>query len=517
MNMQKPLLVLDNITLKVQECRYFEGTNWRINDDEQWALIGRMGAGKSLLASALCRRIAIVQGQILFFFDENRDGRSYLHRGEIALVSADTQRELLQRYAGYHQARWQSTEGEDVPTVAKMLSRQHTERISPYEMTFSSISDSVYESRRAQTVESLRIGHLLDRKILHLSNGEARKVLLARALIQSPRLLILDDPFGGLDEESRRTLAMMLADILARGQQRLLLATSRPEEIPDGITHVLGVEQHRIAIQGPKATVLEAPFTQQVFNADPQAVQDASQFSTRHWETSPPGATLVALDHVNIRYHEVTILHDVTWTMKQGEHWAIRGPNGAGKSTLLSLILGDNPQAYANDITLFGRRRGSGESIWDIKRHIGWVAPELHIFYQDSSTCEMVVRSGFFDSIGVYREVASEQARQAAGWMQTLGIESLGCQPFHAVSIGEQRLILLARALVKQPELLILDEPCQGLDVSHRSQLIGMLNTLCQQTPVSLLYVTHHQDELPGAITHVLELEQGRIRACNVL
>jgi molybdate transport system ATP-binding protein len=335
---------------------------------------------------------------------------------------------------------------------------------------------------------------------------------LARALMQSPKLLILDDPFGGLDDGSRKTLAQVLAAILKAGQQRLLLVTPRQEEIPDGITHVLGVAEQRVALQGTKAKVLGAAFAQRVLAAKPQAVQNNHQYPVTHWEVSAPGATFIEMQHVNVNYPGVSVLNDITWTMKQGEHWAIRGPNGAGKSSLLSLILGDNPQAYANDLKVFGRRRGSGESIWDIKRQIGWVAPELHMFYAGGGTCQMVVCSGFFDSIGVYQKVTPAQAERAADWMQALDIQALAGQSFQAISIGEQRLVLLARALVKQPWLLILDEPCQGLDVLHRTRIINILDALCQQTPVSLLYVTHHSDELPRAITHVLELEQGRVR-----
>lgn len=512
--MSKPLLIFENVTLKPNEHLAFAGTQWRINDDTQWALIGPTGAGKSLLVNTLCRRVPIVQGQILYFFDDTSKGRPYLHRGEIVVVSAEAQRELLLRHAGYHQARWQSMEGEGVPTVAELLSRQSIEYVSPYDMTHPIIDETVYATRRMQVVGLLGIRYLLDRKITYLSNGEGRKVLLARALMQSPKLLILDDPFGGLDAASRQTLERILATILEENQQRLLLVTARQEEIPAGITHVLGAAECRVVIQGTRAAVLRSTFAQQVFTSDTQLVQSTPQIlPVTNWETSPPGTPLIELQHVNIHYQGIEILHDITWTMRQGEHWAIRGPNGAGKSTLLSLILGDNPQAYANDLKLFGRQRGSGESIWETKRHIGWVAPELSIFYQSQNTCQMVVHSGFFDSIGLYRNVTKAQAQSAAAWMQAIGIESLAERPFQAVSIGEQRLVLFARALVKQPSLLVLDEPCQGLDTLHRSRITALLDALCRQTPVSLLYVTHHTDELPQAITHVLELEQGRIRA----
>jgi molybdate transport system ATP-binding protein len=511
--MRKPYLIVENVTLRTKDQLCFAGTHWCINHEEQWALIGPTGAGKSLFVNALCCRVPVVQGQILYFFDDALNGRTYLRRGEIVLISAETQREFLQQYAGYHQARWHSIEGEGAPTVAELLSGQSIEHVSPYDMTPYTIDETIYDARRTQVVELLGISYLLNRKIIHLSHGEGRKVLLARALMQSPKLLILDDPFGGLDDASRQTLARALTNILEAGQQRLLLVTPRQEEIPDGITHVLGVADLRVAMQGTKAEVLGTTFAKQVFAADSQGMQPVRQLPVTHWEAPPPGAALIELQHASVNYQGVTVLQDITWTMRQGEHWAIRGPNGAGKSTLLSLILADNPQAYANDLKLFGRQRGSGESIWDIKQRIGWVSPELNNFYQSQATCQMVVCSGFFDSIGLYHAVTSVQAQIAAAWMQALGIEALVGQSFQTVSIGEQRLVLLARALVKQPSLLILDEPCQGLDAAHRTRIINLLDSLCQQTPVSLLYVTHHRDELPQAITHVLELERGRIRA----
>jgi molybdate transport system ATP-binding protein len=290
------------------------------------------------------------------------------------------------------------------------------------------------------------------------------------------------------------------------------LVTSRPDEIPNGITHVLGIAEYQVATQGPKAAVLASAFAKGVFKVDPRLAREDLIPPAADWPVLPPDTPLIELQHVSVKYQDVTVLQDITWTMRQGEHWAIRGPNGAGKSTLLSLILADNPQAYANELKIFGQRRGSGESIWDIKRYIGWVAPEIHMYYQSQAPCQTVVCSGLFDSVGLYHNVTPAQLQVATKWMQALEIEALAERSFREVSIGEQRLVLLARALVKQPRLLILDEPCQSLDGLNRSRIIQLLDSLCQQTPVSLLYVTHHLDELPRSITHVMHLENGRMR-----
>jgi molybdate transport system ATP-binding protein len=189
----------------------------------------------------------------------------------------------------------------------------------------------------------------------------------------------------------------------------------------------------------------------------------------------------------------------------------VLGPNGAGKTTLLSLILADNPQAYANDITLFGRRRGSGESIWEIKQSIGWVAPELQLYYPKSATCLDVICSGFFDSVGLYRQCSAGQREVALSWMRRLSLSEQAETPLEQVSEGEQRRVLIARALVKGPALLVLDEPCQGLDADNRDRVLQAINWVGSRPETSMIYVTHRADELPPNITHVLRLNEGRV------
>jgi molybdate transport system ATP-binding protein len=218
---------------------------------------------------------------------------------------------------------------------------------------------------------------------------------------------------------------------------------------------------------------------------------------------------IVRMNSVNIRYGDAVILKDVNWTIRQGERWALVGANGSGKSTLLSLINGDNPQAYANDILLFDRKRGSGESIWDIKKKIGFVSPELFQYFPSSMTCIQVVESGFYDTLGLFRPSNVKLAEIARRWMKLIGVNVKESQLFRNVSASNQRLCLLARAMVKNPPLFIFDEPCQGLDAHQQVHFKQVVNTICRNSKASLIYVSHYHDELPEVIEQTLTLSKG--------
>jgi len=201
--------------------------------------------------------------------------------------------------------------------------------------------------------------------------------------------------------------------------------------------------------------------------------------------------SLIRMRNVNVHYGEKVVLKNFYWSVEQGENWKIVGPNGSGKSTLLSLICGDNLQAYANEIYLFGRRRGTGESIWDIKQKIGFVSSEFQVRYRQPVTALKVVLSGFFDSIGYYRPASVTQKERALSLMELLEITNLADLDFTRLSYGQQRLILIARAMIKSPPLLILDEPCQGLDRTNRNRVLELVDLVGQNTTTQILYVTH--------------------------
>ena len=230
-------------------------------------------------------------------------------------------------------------------------------------------------------------------------------------------------------------------------------------------------------------------------------------------EPSPCDITapeIIRFNGVTIRYGERTILRDLNWTVRRGEHWALSGKNGSGKSTLLSLVCADNPQRYACDISLFGRKHGAGESIWDIKRRIGYVSPEMHRGYKQNIPALQIVASGLKDTVGLYVRPNEAEQEQCRKWLGLLGVGHLAERRFMEMSSGEQRLVLLARAFVKEPELLILDEPLHGLDDENRRMVKALVDRYCQDPMKTLVYVTHYQEELPRCIDHFISLQEGQ-------
>ena len=363
-----------------------------------------------------------------------------------------------------------------------------------------------FAARRQDVIERLELSALLNRNVIQLSNGERRKVTLARALLKNPKLLILDTPFAGLDERFRIKFAENLENLM-HGEMRVIVVGTNRDEIPRGVTHVLSVKENRVDAQEALQAVMSFRAEREISNTQTRFL--VAKLAPRN--DNDTGRALVRLRNVTVSYNGTPVLQQVNWTVRENERWALLGPNGAGKTTLLSLILADNPQAYANDITLFGKRRGTGESIWEIKQNIGWVAPELQLYYPRGATCLDVVCSGWFDSVGLYRECSPQQRETARAWLRRFDLAVRAEAAFEQVSEGEQRLALLARALVKSPTLLVLDEPCQGLDAGNRDRVLQAIESVGNQPGTSMIYVTHRADELPQSITHVLRLNEGQV------
>ncbi len=506
MSNAKPFILLEDVSIRLGDRVLFEGLCWEMQSDQHWAVIGPNGSGKTILMRALCGSLPVVKGQIVYHFMAANGHNPACDC--IAHVTFENQATIRSEDA-FYQARWNTGISQETPSVAEFLSEQNVRRINPFQVVERS-SDPEFEVRRRDAVEQLELGNLLDRKLVALSNGERRKVAIARALLTNPRLLILDNPFVGLDERFRVKLRENLENLM-QGEMRVLLVGTSRDEIPPGITHILWVQDNRAIAQGPRTSVMDGVTSVDPHSAPRLATLPVAFASQSRAEREPSSKTLVHMENVSVSYNGTPVLRQVNWTIRENERWALIGPNGAGKTTLLSLILADNPQAYANNIALFGKLRGSGESIWEIKRNIGWVAPELQQYYPRNATCLDVVCSGWFDSVGLYQECSTHQRQVALSWLQQFGLAEHAGTELGQVSHGEQRLTLLARALVKSPTLLVLDEPCQGLDGDNRDRVVQAVDGISRRPNTSMIYVTHRADELPQSITHVLKLSEGQV------
>lgn len=480
--MEKEIIRLTNVVARLPEFRFAQPVNWIIRQGEQWAIIGPNGAGKTILANLLQRKLALKEGEIRL----NTEQPAYEAIKSIAFKDIYS---LADCKNTYYQQRWHSTETESLPTVASLLEYDpESEQIREWLSLFG-------------------IRPLLGKKLIFLSSGELRKFLIFRTLLTRPRILILDNPFIGLDAASRDVLVDLLNKLSRLHEVQTILLLSNPADIPEMVTHVLPVCHLSCLPPMSRQDFLQAEdLLQALF--PPLQPDQLPDLPTS--DSCPPSAHRITfrMEHVCIRYGEREILHDIDWEVRNGEKWSLSGPNGAGKSTLLSLIYADNPQSYANSILLFDRKRGSGESIWEIKKRIGYVSPEMHLYYQENVPALQVVGSGFFDSVGLYRKCNTEQETAALRWMEVFRIGHLQERSFLSLSSGEQRLVLLARAFVKNPDLLILDEPLHGLDICHKQLAATVIGKFCSQPGKTLIYVTHYPKELPACINRHFRLER---------
>lgn len=474
--MSKIIAHICHVVTRLPELRFDEPVEWTINEEEQWAVIGPNGGGKTLLADILQKKFAFKDGDVLY----GVEGKVHDIIKSIAFKDIYS---LADCKNSYYQQRWHATETDDIPTV---------------EETLTGLPDF------HEIFRYFKIEELLPKKIIYLSSGELRKFLIIRTLLYRPRILILDNPFIGLDAPSRSILVEMLEQLSKRNGVQVILLLSNPADIPEMITNVLPVSgKHCHAAMSKTDFLNDKNLINHLFPTqsegnvslpvDPQKQPSVHDITFR-------------MENIRIKYGQRTILEDLNWEVRNGEKWALFGPNGSGKSTLLSLIYADNPQAYANTIYLFDKKRGSGESIWDIKKRIGYVSPEMHLYYMENVPTLNIVGSGYFDSIGLFRKCNEEQNRGALLWMRLFGIDHLKDRPFLTLSSGEQRLALLARAFVKDPDLIILDEPLHGLDVSNKGKAATIIETFCSRPGKTLIYVTHYPHELPPCVNMKYEL-----------
>ncbi|MCD7710230.1 MAG: ATP-binding cassette domain-containing protein [Porphyromonadaceae bacterium] len=464
--------------------RFLTPIDFELCEGEHLAVIGLNGSGKSTLIQTITGQLFLREGTLSFNFGSN--AHTYVSQNIRSVTFNDAYGTANADY--YYQQRWNSQDSDRAPRVKDILSREKG-------------ADPTWQAR---LYDMLDIPAMLEKPIVALSSGELRKMHIAKLLLSTPRVLIFESPFIGLDAPSRQLLTTLLQRLITELPVQIILVVTDPQEIPPFITHVYEVEGMRCL---PKCTLQEyhrkESLTVRSKGINAHAIQLPSIEST----TPCTADEIVRFENISIRYDERTIINRLDWTIKNEEKWSLLGPNGSGKSTLLSLICADNPQAYSQNISLFGRKRGSGESIWEIKRHIGYLSPEMHRSYLVDIPAIKIVASGYYDTIGLFKKPTPEQEESCIDWLDTFGITALRDRSFVKLSSGEQRLLLLIRALVKNPDLLILDEPFHGLDILNKEKARAIIEKVADQPYKTIIYVTHYPEETPRCINKSLVLK----------
>ncbi|MCP4880426.1 MAG: molybdate ABC transporter ATP-binding protein ModF [Gammaproteobacteria bacterium] len=471
-------IVVENLNVDFEQRFQLNNINWTIEDQHHWVITGTNGAGKSALAAALAGAGDRLSGQILGLPER------------IGVVSFEAQEELIDKERKKDDADIMDVISEGTP-VRDII-----------------FSDCLDPDTAQQLVTLFGLDYLLARAFRKLSTGESRKVMIIRALSCKPQLLLLDEPFDGLDA----TTMGMLQNHLERLVERIpiIMVCNRFDEIPDFVTHIAYMQAGELTMQVERQDQDAYDNLYQLLHLKTTDLTIPKAEAETAIAKLPANQPLVKLTNLTIKYDEFKLIDQLNWTIQPNQHWQLSGPNGSGKTAILSIITGDHPQCYTNDILVFGFQRGNGESIWQIKQFIGYVSTALQWEYRVQISLRNVIISGFHDSIGLYTKATDRQKQIADQWLALLGMNDRADAPFQKLSFGDQRLLLIARAMVKHPPLLILDEPCLGLDDMNRQLVLALIEKICASSETSVIYVNHHAEDKIIGIEHFLSLEKNQ-------
>lgn len=443
--------------------------NLFLKQGEPLGIIGANSSGKTILAKAMAGLLPVI-GEV----------ECAVRPANAVYVSFQSEFTLKHGTRTYRQQRWNMPDPEVIPSVHEQFS------------TFKN------QDELSVLIEKFGFRQHLDRLVISLSNGEQRKLELIKALVKKPKLLVIDNSFNGLDKTSRELLSGMIDQLVESGQS-VVLTGLKPDDFPPSINQF-------VLVQNKKATKMPRNNLPDLY----PKLQTNVEILLPSWESSTY-EQLISVKDLNLEMNGQSILKSIFWTVKPGEKWVLSGGNGSGKTSLLNMIFADNPKAYGCDISLFGKPKGSGESIWEIKEQIGFVSPEMHQYLPARQLVSDVLCSGFFGSEGLYRKPTSFQRNLAQQWLQTIGLKAIASYPFGSLSASAQRMVLVLRALVKNPPLLLLDEPFQGLDPENIQSMKNLLNAIARQTLCAMIFVTHFEEEIPETFDQELRLNNGEV------
>ncbi len=447
----------------------FKNKTWTLHEGEQWIVLGPMASGKTWLASRLATLYPDEVAVVTFGGQNTTSGTDW--------VSA--------RY-------YASVETYDFQTVKEALSYESVNDINPFEVRPAERKQrAAFKEVQTWIIDALKLTPLLNRWTVKLSNGEQRRLMLARAILRQTPILVLDDPFAGLDIKMRQTLHRMLGMLVKRGRT-LVVMVRHEDEIPKCITHRLKLKDLQIVSQGsfrPKAVAQSSSFTRQ---RNPPSLKTPVILSVRNLTLPIDGGTLY--DGLN-------------WEVHEGERWVVVGPNGSGKTTLFALIIGDSPMSYACEIERFGKVLGPGVPLWSLRSRMAMVSPEAQAFMDVTQTVEAAVFSSLFDREGQRKRPTASQRKLAIHLLTTLGLHERLHDMLGTLSAGLVRLVLVVQALVANPDLLLLDELCMNLEISEQRTVLKLLHRLLAERPnLTVLAIAHRREHIPPHFDRLLQL-----------
>ena len=414
----------------------------------------------------------------------------------VSTMSEAMQRKIQHALAPFFQQRFISLHDEEAPLVRHLLLKKKF-----FLQTDRYIDDMAWpETDPDKLDDALKIADLseevLDRKLLSLSNGELRRVLLARMWMENPQWVYFNDLFGGLDPEYRRHLASSVVQLSKRRGLKVAVRLAREDELLPEIPAFVYADKTFTQYAGELPSEMAAPKYSKKELKDYEIVNLGSP------DTSDP-EILFDLKNINVQFGDTVVLKNLNWTVRKGEHWAVMGENGAGKSTLLGMLTADHPQIYKNDITLLGERPGHGLNIWEHKAKLGFFSPELALQYREDLSLSEVLCTGFTSNLCKAENTTWEERAKAKEWLNYLGFDDVDAR-YRNLSPIDKRVVLMARAAIRPPKVLLLDEPTQGLKGEYREKIFNLLQLLSKETTIIL--VSHYEEEWPPCMTHLLRM-----------
>jgi molybdate transport system ATP-binding protein len=469
-----PLVALRNVNVTLDGHHALKDVSWSLHPGEHWAFVGANGSGKSTL-------LRVIRGQQ--WIDPDGGERAYALRGAQG-EGAMSAMEQIGFVAPEQQERYVRL---DLPIDGRSVIASGFDDTLYVHGTLSAERAAAVET----IVEQLDIGSFARKRVRSLSCGQLRRLLIARALVRRPRILVLDEFTNGLDGAARRDILALLGTLAPSVQ--LILASHRFDDFIPAITHHATLRGGRIVERNagrPQAPV-RAPRAARAERARPAAAP-----------------AIVEIRHADVFRGATHVLHNIDWSIRAGEHTAVTGANGSGKSTLAMVVAGTLAPVYGGEILRFG---ASGPfDVWQIKESIAHVSEEWQVAFDVNHSVEDVVLSGFASSVGLFHEPDARQRERAAELIEELGLAPLRGRPFMQLSFGERRKVLIARSLVRPPALFILDEVWNGLDASFRTLLEAQVAKLAG-SGTTLLLIAHHEDDLPSLVERRYALDAGRL------